>query len=280
MDDELSTRLVIDFDGREPGGLDLEGLWMRNRLLERIFGEVEPMPRFGERWRLRDAAIEGPQLGLPVEDERGARGVLHFLIKPPSPAFEERLCATMNQYLRVEHEHLEPLLDVGMLDGRPWLVRPLERTRMMREWLHDEVETWTELIDKFVGVCRAVAELHRAGIVHGELVPDAFVLDSRGRARVRGALEGNANRLASRRPERANLSTDQADLCMAIHGALLAVETALVSEAPAWLVELLERGFAERAGEQWPSVDAMVTHLEHRLRMRSRLVVLRGGAAA
>lgn len=253
---------------------------MRNRLLERIFGEVEPIPRFGDRWKLRHATIDSPLLGLPVEDDHGTPALLHFLTKPPSPIHLARLLALISQYARVDHEHLEPLLDWGTLDGRPWIVQPVETTRRMRDWLHEDVESWARVIDKFIGVCRAVAELHRHGLVHGELVPDTFFIDAEGRARVAGTLEAAARRLASRRSEGASVGGDQADLCMAIHGALLAIETTLALEAPSWVVEVLERGFAEDARDQWPSVDDLVDHLEHRLRMRSRLVVLRGGAAA
>lgn len=281
QDDDLSMRLVIDFEGREPS-IDLDGLCMRSRLLERIFGEVEPMPRFGDRWQLCEPAGENQDLqrGLPVVGHGDVQGILRFLTMPPSAIHVARLLDMIEHYADIEHAHLEPVLDWGLLDGRPWIVQPVETTRWMRDWLYDDIGSWVVLIDKFIGVCRAVAELHRHGLVHGELAPDAFVIDSSGRARVRGTIETTARRLASRRPDKASIAADQADLCMAIHGALLAVETHSFLESPPWIIEVLERGFAEHARDQWPSLDDLVDHLEHRLRMRSRLVVLRGGAAA
>lgn len=276
--EDSSTRLVIAFDGREPGGLDLEGLWMRNRLLERIFGEVEPMPRFGDRWRLREG-VDAAR-GLPVEDDQGIRGVLHFLVKPPTLLQSARLLGFIEDYVDIEHPHLERVIDFGEIDDRPWIVRTTTPTRLMREWLHESVETWSQLIEKFLGPCRALARLHQQGLVHGELIPDAFALDDEGRTILRGTLDAAAQRMTNRRPDKASVAADQADLCMAIHGALLAVETALACEPPAWLIEALERGFADHPRDQWPSVDALADHLEHRLRMRARLSVLQGGAAA
>jgi tRNA A-37 threonylcarbamoyl transferase component Bud32 len=258
-DDELSVRLVID---SEP--------------------VVEPTWRLGDRWQLSDRVTRDsePLQGLPVVDDRGVLGVLRFPTKPPSPLHAARLLATIEQYARIEHPHLEPVLDWGVLDGRPWIVVPLEPTRWMRDWLHEDVESWVMLIDKFVGVCRAVSELHRHGLIHGELAPHTFVVDSSGRARVSGMIDTVAQRLADRRPDKASIAADQADLCMAIHGALLAVETTSAIESPSWVLEVIERGFAEHVRDQWPSLDELANHLEHRMRMRSRLVVLRGGAAA
>lgn len=276
--EDSSTRLVIDFDGREPGGLDLEGLWMRNRLLERIFGEVEPLPRFGQRWRLCEGV--DPAAGLPVEDDAGTRGTLHFLAKPPTALQASRLVTTIEAYLAIEHDHLERVLDFGEAGGRPWIVRGEAPIRLMREWLHDSVSNWSQLVERFLGPCRAVAKLHAHGLVHGELIPDAFVIDAQGRACLRGTLDVAAQRLLGRRPDKASPSGDQADLCMAIHGALLAVENVLDCEPPQWLLDALERGFTEHPREQWPSVEALADHVEHRLRMRSRLTLLRGGAAA
>lgn len=276
--EDSSTRLVIDFDGREPGGLDLEGLWMRNRLLERIFGEVEPMPRFGQRWRLRESVDAA--LGLPVEDDAGIRGTLHFLAKPPTTLQSDRLVACIAAYVAIEHDHLEHILDHGEVAGRPWIVRAATSTRLMREWLHESVSSWSQLLEQFIGPCRAVAKLHAHGLVHGELIPDAFVLDPQGRTRLRGTLDVAAQRMLGRRPDKSSPSGDQADLCMAIHGALLAVENSLDCEPPQWVIDALERGFTEHPREQWPSVEALADHLEHRLRMRSRLTLLRGGAAA
>lgn len=269
QDDDLSVRLVIDKEGLEPTVLDLN---------------VDSTRRFGDRWQRSEVVSatisEDPLLGLPVVDEHEVRGVLRFLTKPPSEIHATRLLGTIEQYAGIEHRHLEPLLDWGMLHGRPWIVQPVESIRWMRDWLHDDIESWVMLIDKFVGVCRAVAELHRHGLVHGELAPDAFIIDSHARARVRGTIESTARRLASRRPDKSSIAADQADLCMAIHGALLAVETNSFIESPRWVIDVLERGFAEQVHHQWPSLDDLADHLEHRLRMRSQLVVLRGGAAA
>lgn len=279
--DDLSIWLALDHDVGEFGGLDLEGLKMRNRLLERLFGELATLPRIGDRWSSCAAEADADaESGVHVEDGRGQRGVLHFLASQPSALHGAKLLGLMQEYVRIDHPHLERVLDCGVLEGRPWIVRPIEATRPMREWLHDEVETWVDLVARFIGVGRAIAELHQRGLVHGELVPDAFVIDAGGRARVRGTLDTLAQRLAKRRADKASIALDQSDLCMAIHGALLAVETVLLVETPNWVVEVLERGFAERACDQWPSVTALTNHLEHRLRMRSRLVVLRGGAAA
>jgi tRNA A-37 threonylcarbamoyl transferase component Bud32 len=265
QDDDLSMWLVTDSD-------------------ESSIRELEPALRFGDRWRpwetRSDAVLDDLQRSLPVVDVHGVRGILRFLTTPPSAIHAARLVGMIEQYAGIEHAHLEPLLDWGLLDDRPWIVQPVETTRWMRDWLHDDIESWVMLIDKFLGVCRAIAELHRHGLVHGELAPDTFVIDSAGRARVRGTIETIARRLASRRPDKASIAADQTDLCMAIHGALLAVETNSLLESPKWVIDVLERGFAERVHDQWPSLDDLADHLEHRLRMRSQLVVLRGGAAA
>jgi tRNA A-37 threonylcarbamoyl transferase component Bud32 len=266
QDDELSMRLVIDFEVLDPP-------------LERILDEVDPTSRLGGRWHVCDPVVGDPQHVLVVDDQ-GVRGILRFLTKPPSTIHATRLLAMIEQYARIEHSHLERVLDWDVLDERPWIVLPFESVRWMRDWLHEDVPAWVTLIEKFLGVCRAVAQLHRHGLVHGELAPDAFVIDSSGRACVRGTIETTARRLAGRRPDKASIAADQADLCMAMHGALLAIETNSLLESPRWVLEVIERGFAEHVRDQWPSIDDLVDHLEHRLRMRSQLVVLRGGAAA
>ncbi len=240
------------------------------------------MNRVGDRWSLVETEFAGEpvQSGRAVHDEHGEHGILDFLPTPRSPIHAARLEGMIQTFARIEHANLEPVLDWGTLASRPWIVRPSHPTRMMREWLHEQVSAWGDLLEKFIGIGRAVAELHRHGLVHGALLPEVFVLDSSGSAQIRGTVENLALRLASSRPDQTSLAGDQADLCMAIHGALLAIETALVTEAPKWLIEMLERGFSEKAAEQWPSIDALIDPIEHRLRMRSRLVVLRGGAAA
>ncbi len=273
----------------ERGGLiDLDQLRMRSRLLHRIFGDPELGPRVGPHVVLRKLERASVPTFLSHDTRRGVRGVLQVLPALPEAAMEQ-LWTDIAAFSRISDPHVPALLDHGVFEDRIWIVTAFHQTVSMRDWLCSQPRGWAEVIEQMIGLGHGLARLHEQGLVHGEVGPDAFVVCPNDRALLLDTLPAIARRLVEHqepasfnlpKASKPTLADDQADLGVAIHGALLALESQHDVELPSWLVPILHRTMSTRPDHRWSSVQALVDHLEHRLRMRPRLMVISGGAAA
>lgn len=114
-------------------------------------------------------------------DERGVA----VAVKVPRRGFEteEPLDVERHVLTSVRHEHLVPLRDVARLaDGRTALVFDLVTGASLRSTVHARGQLRPgEVVTILTPVCEAVAALHAAGGIHGDISPGNIILTEAGR---------------------------------------------------------------------------------------------------
>lgn len=86
--------------------------------------------------------------------------------------------------LRLRHPNVVPVLDSGMVDGRPFLVTELVEGYPIDEYLSAFEQTPAQIVRLFVSICRALAAAHRAGIIHRDITPANLLVDLQGVPRI------------------------------------------------------------------------------------------------
>lgn len=190
MVDDEATRQPVEGDGRpiegeEPPGLEevlrrnlrgelhrqqlgvgavIDGKWeLRRPLGAGGFGRV------WEAWHLR---LDQPVAIKILDVRHGGNEVRQRFLD------EARLMAGMAS------EHLVRATDYGELpDGSPYFVMQLVEGKTLRHWLRERLSMWRamELAEE---ILEGLAEVHRRGVVHGDVKPENIVIGEDGKARL------------------------------------------------------------------------------------------------
>jgi len=91
---------------------------------------------------------------------------------------EGRMLADLN------HPGLVRVFDVGIYDGRPYLVLEHVPGRNLEQLYADKLPTAQDAARLMAEVTRVVVYLHRRGIVHGDIAPRNILIDAHGQARL------------------------------------------------------------------------------------------------
>jgi len=78
----------------------------------------------------------------------------------------------------IKHEHILPLFEFGEVEGRLFLVTPYISGDTLAQSLHAGSLSLTEVQQLFTALVRAVAYIHRRGVVHRDLKPSNILLDN------------------------------------------------------------------------------------------------------
>ncbi len=95
----------------------------------------------------------------------------------------------------IKHEHILSLYEFGEEQGRLFLVTPYVAGGTLAQRLHKGPLTLSEVHQLFTALVRAVAYIHRRGVVHRDLKPSNILLDQE---------EGTDERMDERMDERAD----------------------------------------------------------------------------
>jgi eukaryotic-like serine/threonine-protein kinase len=101
------------------------------------------------------------------------------------PVSETRFLREAQAAARISHPHVVDIFDIGVDDGRPFIVMEfLEGETLDAALARARRFEVGPLVDLFLPVISAVAAIHDAGVVHRDLKPSNVMLARRGRATI------------------------------------------------------------------------------------------------
>jgi tetratricopeptide (TPR) repeat protein/predicted Ser/Thr protein kinase len=224
----------------------------------------------------------------------------------------ERLSREAQAMARVQHPNVATVYEVGAVGEQLFVAMELVDGETLRGWLKAKERAPREVLAMLTAAGRGLAAAHAAGLVHRDFKPDNVLVGSDGRPRVSdfglvslrgGSIEGAnlratvsaAGTPAYMSPEQArgelsDARSDQFSFCVTLWEALyrerpFAAEAAPEarhaperaprrSGAPSRLAAILSRGMALQPDERWPSMDALLSQLEHDSARRLRRIGL------
>jgi serine/threonine protein kinase len=96
----------------------------------------------------------------------------------------DALMAEGRMLAALDHPGLVRIFDVGILNGRPYLVLDLVKGRNLEQIYSDRRPSAREAARLIAEVAQVVAYAHQRGVVHGDITPRNILIDSHGRARL------------------------------------------------------------------------------------------------
>ena len=133
--------------------------------------------RIAERYRIVQVIAHGASIDVyGAVDESNGRPIALEVVGDPDA--ESGLVAAFVAARHLRHSHVARALDVLRLEGG--------RAALVTDWVRGEPLVsslplpYEQALPVALGIVRAVAALHAAGLVHGCLCPEAFVVESRG----------------------------------------------------------------------------------------------------
>jgi hypothetical protein len=85
---------------------------------------------------------------------------------------------------RVAHPHVVGVHEVGRCDGLVFIAMELVDGPDLGRWLCEGPRRWTDVLDRLLDAARGLSEVHRAGLVHGDVKPGNVLLGQDGRVRI------------------------------------------------------------------------------------------------
>ena len=144
-----------------------------------------------------NSTLDPPPLSIPGyellrELGRGASGTVHLArshhpierqvaIKVLGPhagtAGRDRFIAERRTLATFNHPHIAQIYDAGVLaDDRPWVAIEHVEGRSITRFAREEQLDWRRRVELLIQVCEAVQEVHRKGMVHGDLKPSNILI--------------------------------------------------------------------------------------------------------
>ena len=248
-----------------------------------------------------------PELGreLAIKVVRGRHG--------------DRLLDEARAMAKLRHGNIVPVFDVASSEHGVYVVMPLYEGGTLHDWLTAKPRPWRAVLELFLAAGRGLAAAHAAGLVHRDFKPSNVFLDANGvplvgdfglaaaneSAEASGTSATIAGTPAYMAPEQAagaalDARADQYAYCISMwegltgvrptdaetrtRGGLGALPLPLPRTGdrgvPAWLLAAVSRGFSAMPERRWPSLDALLRHLERRRRRGRRIAAGVGAVAA
>jgi tetratricopeptide (TPR) repeat protein/predicted Ser/Thr protein kinase len=161
---------------------------LRGKLIAALFGGPTAPVELGRFVILARLGAGGMGVVYSAYDpELDRRVALKLLLSGSGDTTERahiRLQREAQALARLTHPNVVPVYDVGVLDGRVFIVMELVHGQTLRQWASAKERSWREILDVYLQAGDGLAAAHAVGLVHRDFKPDNALLGKDGRVRV------------------------------------------------------------------------------------------------
>lgn len=109
----------------------------------------------------------------PIEREVAVK----VLSSNASGGRRDRFVAERRTLANFNHPHIAQIYDAGIIeDDRPWVAIEYVEGRSITRYAREHQLDWRRRLDLLLQVCDAVQEVHRKGLIHGDLKPSNILI--------------------------------------------------------------------------------------------------------
>jgi tetratricopeptide (TPR) repeat protein len=110
--------------------------------------------------------------------------LLRFIARETTDGARARMLSEARTMARVEHPNVATVHEVGVHDGRVFIVMDWVRGGDLRAWTQLKPRHWEEIVDAWLGAAAGLAAIHDRGLVHRDFKPHNVLIDEQARALV------------------------------------------------------------------------------------------------
>lgn len=154
----------------------------RLKTAEAELTNVVDIPGYELRRRLGSGGMGTVYLATQTSLMRNV--AVKFLHRLDDPSAVRRFQRESLLAASVSHPGIVSMIDAGVVDGVPWLVREFVDGVSLAEVLAERCLTPEEVCRLLTPIAEAVTHLHQAGILHRDIKPRNILIDSDGRPRL------------------------------------------------------------------------------------------------
>jgi tetratricopeptide (TPR) repeat protein len=210
---------------------------------------------------------------------------------------KERLLREGKSIAQLSHPNIVAVFDMGTHEGEVYVAMELVEGGSLRTWLAEQRRPWRHVLAHFMAAGQGLAAAHRAGLVHRDFKPENVLVGRDGRVRVTdfglaasvsappspvppdaspsqqsrltqdGARLGTPAYMAPEQLDGREVTarSDQYSFCVSLWEALTGVRpgaaVAGTTDAPPWLLRVLEHGLQRDPAARYPSMEALLAEL-------------------
>jgi tetratricopeptide (TPR) repeat protein/tRNA A-37 threonylcarbamoyl transferase component Bud32 len=243
---------------------------LRNSVAARLFGAAADPVKIARFTVLKRIGAGGMGVVYSAYDPQIDRKIAIKLLRgvdEDKGSHRDRLFREAQALGKLSHPNVVTVFEVGDFRGQVFVAMEFVEGKTLREWVPDEGDAVTQILDKFAQAGLGLAAAHAAGLVHRDFKPDNALVGADGRVRVldfglaRGldeAPEPDQERTIDSRKETMESSHDSLRQPLTMTGAILGTPAYMAPEQHmglradarsdqfAFCVALWEKLYAER----------------------------------